>query len=67
MIFRSANTDKDYKSGYLFVDDLIGVGEPIPEELLKTMPPTKGKVISGTFGTFNIKDFDRIVGRLKDV
>lgn len=36
-------------------------------ETLKTMPPTKGKVISGTLGTFNIKDFDRIAGGLKDV
>ena len=59
------DTDKDYKNRYLFVDDLFGVGEPIPEELLKSMPPIKGKVISGTFGIFNIKDFERIAGGLK--
>lgn len=61
------DTDKDYKNRYLFVDDLIEIGEPIPEEILKSMPPIKVKVISGTLGTFNIKDFGRITGGLKDV
>lgn len=67
MTFRSADTNKDYKSGYLFLDDLVGVGEPIPEEVLKSMPSVKGKVISGTLETFNIKDFERVTGGLKDV
>lgn len=67
MIFRSVDTNKDYKGSYLFIDDLVGVGEPIPEELLESMPPIKGKTSSGTFGTFNVKDFERNAGGLKDV
>ena len=59
--------NKDYKSGYLFVDDLVGIGEPIPEELLKTMPSIKGKVSSGILVKANIKDFERVAGGLKDV
>lgn len=54
---------------YLFVDDMLDINEkPIQKELLEKYPiPQKGKVISGTFGVFNIKDFERTAGRLKDV
>lgn len=61
------DVNKEYKSGYLFVDDLAGAGKPIPEELLKSMPPIKGKVSSGILVKANIKDFERIAGKLKDV
>lgn len=54
---------------YLFVDDMLDINEkPISKESLEKYPiPQKGKVISGTFGVFNIKDFERATGRLKDV
>lgn len=67
MIFRNINMDRDYKGGYLLVDDIVEGNEPIPIEILKSISPTKGKTISGTLGTFNIKDFEGITGRLKDV
>lgn len=67
MIFRNINMDMDYKGGYLLVDDIVEESEPIPEEILKSMPLIKGKTVSGTIGTFNIKDFERIAGGLKDV
>lgn len=54
---------------YLFVDDMLDINEkPISKESLKKYPiPQKGKVISGTFGLFNIKDFENVSGGLKDV
>lgn len=54
---------------YLFVDDMLDINEkPIPKELLENMPMTqRGKVISGTFKTFNIKEFEKVEGGLKDV
>lgn len=57
------------RSNYLFIDDMLNINEkPIPKEPLEKYPvPQKGKVISGTFGVFNIKDFERVSGRLKDV
>lgn len=67
MAFRNMDMDKETKGDYLFVDDLVGVGEPIPEELLKSMQSRKGKVSSGILVKANIKDFEKITGRLKDV
>lgn len=57
------------ENNYLFVDDMLDINEkPIAKEHLENMPvPQRGKVIRGKFGTFNIKDFERITGRLKDV
>lgn len=57
------------KNGYLFVDDILETDTKlVTKEFLEKYPiPQKGKLISGTFGTFNIKDFERIVGRLKYV
>lgn len=54
---------------YLFVDDILDINEKlIAKELLENMPvPQRGSVISGTFGAFGIKDFERVTGRLKDV
>lgn len=56
------------ENNYLFIDDMIDINEkPISKEFLEKYPiPQKGKVISGTFGVFNIKDFERVAGRLKD-
>lgn len=50
------------ENNYLFVDDMLDINEkPIPKELLEKYSITqKGKVISGTLGTFNIKEFERI-------
>lgn len=68
MIFRNKDI-KPEKSGCLICDDLPDIGlEPIAKELLENMPvPQRGKVISGTFGTFSIKEFEKISGGLKDV
>lgn len=68
MIFRNKDI-KPEKSGCLICDDLIGTDlEPIAKELLENMTaPQKGSVISGTFGTFSIKEFEKISGGLKDV
>lgn len=68
MIFRNKDIEPE-KSGYLICDDLINIGsKPIPKELLENVPvPQRGKVISGTFGTFSIKEFEKISGGLKDV
>ena len=56
MIFRNKEI-KPEKSGCLICDDLFNTDtEPIPKELLENIPmPQRGKVISGTFETFNIK------------
>lgn len=53
------------KSGYLFVDDIIDTDtNTIPKELFEQYPmPQRGKVLSGTFGTFNINDFENAVRR----
>ncbi len=68
MIFRNKDIEPE-KAGYLICDDLLNADlELIAKELLENMPiPQKGKVISGTFGTFNIKEFEKISGGLKDV
>lgn len=68
MIFRNKDI-KPEKSGCLICDDLIGTDlEPIAKELLENVPVSqKGSVISGTFGTFNINEFEKISGGLKDV
>lgn len=68
MIFRNKDIEPE-KSGYLICDDLLNANiEPIPKELLENMPaPQRGKVISGTFGTFSIKEFEKVAGGLKDV
>lgn len=68
MIFRNKDI-KTEKSGCLICDDFLDTGlESIPKELLENMPdPQRRKVISGTFGTFNIKELEKVVGGLKDV
>lgn len=68
MIFRNKDI-KPEKSGCLICDDLLNIGlEPIPKQLLENMPaPQRGKVISGTLGTFSIKGFEKISGGLSDV
>lgn len=68
MIFRNKDI-KPEKSGCLICDDLIGTDlEPIAKELLENMPvPQRGNVVSGTFGTFSIKESEKVVGGLKDV
>ncbi len=57
------------ENNYLFVDDMLDINEkPIPKELLENIPaPQRGKVISGTFGTFSIKESEKVAGGLKDV
>lgn len=57
------------ENNYLFVDDMLDINEkPIPKESLENMPaPQRGKVISGTFGTFRASEFEKNVGGLKDV
>lgn len=59
MTFRNKDI-KPEKSGCLICDDLLDIGlEPMPKELLENMPaPQRRKVISGTFGTFRIKDLE---------
>ncbi len=68
MIFRNKDTEPE-KTGCLICDDLLNTDtEPIPKELLENMPAQqKGSVISGTFGIFSIKEFEKISGGLKDV
>lgn len=68
MIFRNKDI-KSKKSDCLICDGLLNADiEPIPKELLESMQiPQKGSVISGTFGTFSIKEFEKISGGLKDV
>lgn len=48
------------ENNYLIVDDLLNIDlELIAKEFLEKMPiPQRGKVISGTFGTFSIKDVE---------
>lgn len=57
------------ENNYLFVDDMLDINEkPIAKELIENMPaPQKGSVISGTFGTFSIKEFENVAGGLKNV
>lgn len=52
------------KRNYLLVDDMLDINKkPIPKEYLENMPiPQRGNVISGTFGTFSIKEFEKVVG-----
>ena len=53
------------KCDYLMLDDVIDE-KPIPKEILERMPmPQSGKVIHGTFGTFSIKEFEKMTERLK--
>ncbi len=68
MIFRNKDIEPE-KFGCLICDDLIDTDlEPIAKELLENMSvPQRGKVIGGTFGTFSIKEFEKISGGLKDV
>lgn len=60
------------QNGYLFMEDLQSpVSDFVSEQFIKQMlaikPKKRGKVISGTFGTFNIKEFERSARGLKDV
>lgn len=59
MIFRNKDIEPE-KSGCLVCDDLFDINEkPISKESLENFPvPQKGKVISGTLGTFSIKDME---------
>lgn len=59
MIFRNKDI-KPEKSGCLICDDLINTDEkPIPKELLENMQiPQRENVISGTLGTFRIRDLE---------
>lgn len=68
MIFRNKDI-KPEKSGCLICDGLLNSdSEPIPKELLEnTTIPQRGKVISGTFGAFSIKEFEKAVEGLEDV
>lgn len=68
MIFRNKDI-KPEKSDCLIFDDLLNAGmEPIAKELLENMPvPQRGKVISGTFGTFSTREFKKVAGGMKDV
>lgn len=67
IIFRNKDVTEN-KNDYLFVDDdLTSDCKPIPEKVFENMPPRKGKEIIGTFGVFNIKDFERNVRGLKNV
>ena len=68
MIFRNKDIEPE-KSGCLICDDILNTDtKPIPKELLENMPiPQRGKVFSGTFETFNIKEFEKVAGGLSDV
>lgn len=68
MIFRNKDIEIE-KSVCLVCDELFGAdtGAIAKEFLEKYTIPQKGKVISGTFGTFSIKDFEKVAGGLKDV
>ena len=68
MIFRNKDI-KPEKSGCLICDDLLNADtEPMEKESLEKIPiPQRGKAISGTLGMFNIKEFEKIEGELKDV
>lgn len=63
MIFRNKDI-KPEKSGCLICDDLIGADlEPIVKELLENMTiPQSGNAITGMFGTFSIKEFEKVAG-----
>lgn len=64
MIFRNKDIEPE-KSGCLVCDDLIDINEkPISKESLEKYPiPQKVKSIGGTFGVFNIKDFENAIRR----
>lgn len=49
------------ENNYLLVDDEKGTGQLIPDKILNSIPPIKGKVKTGTLGTFNIKDYKWIL------
>lgn len=68
MILRNKDI-KPEKFGYSICDDLLNIVlELIAKEFLENMPvPQRGKVIRGTFGTFSIKEFEKVAGGLKDV
>ena len=68
MIFRNKDIEPE-KSGCLICDDLLNADmKLIPKEHLENMPvPQKGSVIRGTFGTFSTREFEKVVGGLKDV
>lgn len=68
MIFRNKEI-KPEKSSCLICDDLLNADtEPIAKEYLENMMISqRGNVVSGTFGVFGIKEFEKVVGGLKDV
>lgn len=68
MIFRNKDIEPE-KFGCLICDDLLNTDtEPIPKELIENMPvKQRGEVISGTFGTFSTKEFEKVAGGMKDV
>ncbi len=63
MIFRNKDI-KPEKSGCLICDDLLNADtEPIAKEALENMSILQmGNVMSGTFGVFSIKEFEKAVG-----
>lgn len=61
MTFRHKDMKTGNKNSYLFVDDIMRTDQnPIPKEFLERIPPPKGKVRHGTFGTFNARDFEKV-------
>lgn len=52
-------------NNYLFVDDIFKTdAKPIPKEFLEKHPISKsGKIFSGTFGTFNAREFENTMRR----
>ena len=63
---------EDWEIEYLFVDDMQpSVSDFVARKFLENLPtvPRKdgAKVISGTFGTFSVKDFEKIMEERKDV
>lgn len=67
MIFRQIGAEDNVNSNGLFVNDMLtGNMKPISADIVEKFSPLpKGKIITGTFGIFNIKDFERMAERLK--
>lgn len=62
MIFRNKRAAADERG--LYVDDILEADfEIMPKEIIAKTPLPKGKVISGTFGKFNINDFENEIRR----
>lgn len=68
MIFRNKEIEPE-KFGCLICDDLLNADLALiaKEHLESIQIPQRGKVIRGIFGTFSIKEFEKVAGGLKDV